>query len=259
MCLIALAWQAHPDFPLVVVANRDEFFDRPTEPAHWWSDPPHLLAGRDQNAGGTWLGLTRDGHFAALTNYRDPGKVRNGAQSRGALVVDALAWRNAGRAAEDAHARSDVYNPFNLLVADRSSLYVVESEAGRPRELEPGVHALSNHLLNTPWPKVEQARNRLTRSLTDTLDMDALAGILRDDRPAPDAALPRTGVSLAWERLLSSSFIRAPGYGTRSTTTIAIHRDGRCRFMEQTWDTAGQESSRRAEDFRITTDASADA
>jgi len=258
VCLIALAWQAHPDYPLVVVANRDEFFERPTEQAHWWPDRP-LLAGRDQSAGGTWLGITRHGHFSALTNYRDPGKIRDGAQSRGALVVDALARGDARQAAEEIHTRSSRFNPFNLLVADRSRLYVVESETNRVVELAPGIHALSNHVMNTPWPKVERARAGLKEALTKPLDLDALAGILRDDRPAPDAVLPSTGVSLEWERLLSSSFIRAPGYGTRSTTTIAIHRDGQCRFMEQTWDATGQESARRTEDFTITTDASAGA
>lgn len=252
MCLIALGWQAHPDFPLVVVANRDEFFERPTEAAHWWPDRPGLLAGRDQSAGGTWLGITRDGHFAALTNYRDPLKVRDDAQSRGALVVDALAYRDAQQAAEQIHARRADFNPFNLLVADRSRIFVVESESNRQHELEPGIHALSNHLLNSPWPKVEQARHRLGQALAGALDMDALAALLRDDRPAPDAALPSTGVSLTWERLLSSAFIRAPGYGTRSTTTITIDRQGECRFIEQTWDTTGQEARRQTHRFTIT-------
>jgi len=251
VCLIALGWRAHPDYPLVVVANRDEFFERPTQAAHWWQDGPELLAGRDLSAGGTWLGVTRDGRFAALTNYRDPSRVSATARSRGRLVLDALIDGNARAAAEAAHSQRSEFNGFNLLVADREALYVVESESGRIHAVDAGIHALSNHLLDTPWPKVERARRQLGVALSAPLDLDALPGLLRDDRPAPDATLPNTGVSLAWERLLSSCFIRAPGYGTRSTTTIAIHRHGECHFIEQTWDETGREAGRVAQRFMI--------
>jgi uncharacterized protein with NRDE domain len=251
MCLIALAWQAHPDYPLVVVANRDEYFERPTEAAHWWPERPDLLAGRDRQAGGTWLGLRRDGRFAALTNYRDPQRQRADADSRGALVLDALEPAQAEAAARQVHAARARFNPFNLLVADRQGLWVVESESGRCSPLPAGVHALSNHLLDTPWPKVRRARERLQAALCADDVAESVAGLLRDDRPAPDAELPDTGIALAWERLLSSSFIRAPGYGTRSTTTVLVHRDGGCRFIEQTWDDTGHERSRVDERFAL--------
>ncbi len=254
MCLIALAWRAHVDYPLVVVANRDEHFDRPTAPAHWWDDAPDLLAGRDLRSGGTWLGMTRSGRFAALTNFRDPQRIRLDAASRGALVVDALRGADPAAASARMLARRDDYNPFNLLIFDGESLLAVESEANRIVRLTPGVHGLSNHLVDTPWPKLACARERLIRALAHLPTIGPLLGTLRDDRPAPDAALPDTGIPKTWERMLSSCFIRAPGYGTRSTTTILVDRHGQCRFIEQSWNSDGQESGRTDELFSIRPD-----
>ncbi|HND25340.1 MAG TPA: NRDE family protein [Rhodocyclaceae bacterium] len=256
MCLILVAWQARADYPLVVAANRDEFFARPAAAAAWWDDAPALFAGRDLEAGGTWLGLSRQGRFAALTNFRDPARVRAGAPSRGALVADFLQGRES---TDDALARLAAegprYNGFNLLLSDGVTLGVFESEAdsGRRagRRLAPGLYALSNHLLDTPWPKVSAGKSRLARALDALPDDTPLRDLLRDDRPAPDAALPRTGVSLAWERMLSSAFIRAPGYGTRCSTVIVRDRFGWTRVVESTWDAHGRESGRVAERFQI--------
>ena len=249
MCLIALAWQVHADYPLIVVANRDEFFARPTAPAHWWNEAPGLLAGRDLSAGGTWLGVTRGSRFAALTNFRDPQRNRDNAASRGALVVEALRSADPAAAAARMLDRRADYNPFNLLIRDGDSLLVVESEAGRIEHLAPGIHGLSNHLVDTPWPKVRRACERLRQSLAQLPVIDPLLGTLRDDRPAPDAELPDTGIPLPWERMLSSGFIRAPGYGTRSTTAVLVDRHGNGRFVEQRWDEDGQESGRTDERF----------
>lgn len=252
MCLIAVAWQHHPDFPLVVVANRDEFFARPAAPAAWWRDTPELLAGRDLSAGGTWLGVSRSGRFAALTNFRDPASLRDDARSRGELVVNSLtATAPADSLAAEVCARRGEYNPFNLLIHDGESLAIVESHAARSRVLPAGIHALSNHLLDTPWPKVQQARQTLEAALDGLPAHEHLLDALRDDRPAPDADLPATGVSLEWERLLSSCFIRAPGYGTRCTTVVTVGRDGICRFTEQRWDEAGAPAGQSREIFRI--------
>jgi uncharacterized protein with NRDE domain len=242
MCLILVAWRAHPDFPLVVAANRDEFFARPTAPAGWWGEAPDILAGRDLQAGGTWLGVNRRGVFAGLTNFRDPSRQRPDAPSRGALVAEGLAGGApvAERLAWLAR-HGGAYNGFNLIFSDGRELAVHESVSGNGQVLGPGIYGLSNHLLDTPWPKVVAAKSRLHTALESLPDTAALLALLRDDRPAPDDALPRTGVSLEWERLLSAAFIRAPGYGTRSSTVILTDRAGRVTFQEWSWNEAGSQ------------------
>lgn len=252
MCLIVVGWQAHPDYPLVVAANRDEFLVRPAVPAHWWTDAPDLLAGRDLEAGGTWMGVSRSGRFAALTNYRDPTLHRPGAPSRGTLVRDCLT------ASDDAQSRLDAvaavsagYAAFNLLVSDGKRLGIHESTTGVVRMLEPGVYGLSNHVLDTPWPKVRLARARFAAGLAQLPAHDAFLSLLRDDTPAPDHHLPETGVSAEWERWLSPAFIRAPGYGTRCSTLIAVHRDGGVIFREWTWDAEGRLASEAIHRFAV--------
>ena len=245
MCLIAIAWQAHPRFPLVVAANRDEFFERPTAAAAWW-DGDRILAGRDLRAGGTWMGVTRDGRFAALTNFRDPGSMRVDAPSRGALVSRFL---ESGDTAEHAAASTAVeaarYNGFNLLVGEiardtnDSELWIVSSrDTPAARPVEPGVHALSNAVLDTPWPKVDVSRAALGNALLahegdrDRL-CESLFALLEDDRLAPDEALPSTGIDREIERALSAAFIRMPHYGTRSSTVWVVDRDGNALFVER--------------------------
>ena len=235
MCLILLAWHAHPDYALVVAANRDEFHARPAVPAHWWPEAPDLLAGRDLEGGGTWLGLTRSGRFAALTNYRDPTLHRAGAPSRGALVRDALASNDAAlRSLQRVATLSRNYAGFNLFVSDGAQLGIHESTTGVVRQLAPGIYALSNHLLDTPWPKVARARERFAAALTrlpqgtrhggatrsEAADAEFL-DLLRDRTPAPDALLPSTGVSPEWERWLSPAFI----VSVRSEPPSPLHRD----------------------------------
>ncbi|HQV13922.1 MAG TPA: NRDE family protein, partial [Denitromonas sp.] len=190
--------------------------------------------------------------FAALTNYRDPTQNRADARSRGDLVVRATTSR-VPAAAFGAHViaeRAD-YNPFNLLVSDGDTLIAVESVTGQCHTLPPGVHTLSNHLLDTPWPKALTARRGLEAAIHAGPDIDALISLLRDDRPAPDAALPDTGVPLAWERMLSSCFIRAPGYGTRCTSIVMRSAEGRMRFVEARWQTDGSPDGRTDEQFDI--------
>ena len=250
MCLILVAWQAHPDYPLVVAANRDEFFARPAAPAGWWQDAPDVFAGRDLEAGGTWLGLSRAGRFAGLTNFRAPQRNQVGTPSRGALVADFLgSTESTAEALARLQREGPRYNAFNLFVSDGDTLGIYESESGAARLLEPGVHALSNHLLDTPWPKVRAGKARLFRALQALPDDTPLVELLRDDRPAPDAELPRTGVSLAWERMLSSAFIRAPGYGTRCSTVIRRDRHGQTHVQETTWNEVGRETGRVIETF----------
>jgi uncharacterized protein with NRDE domain len=245
MCLVLVVWRMHPEFPCVVAANRDEFHARPAAPAGWWADRPQILAGRDLEAGGTWLGVTRAGRFAALTNYRDPQQPRKEAPSRGALVVSML--ESGATVAECLTHLSGIggaYNGFNLLFSDGESLGIYESVRGAGRQLGPGIYGLSNHLLDTPWPKVQIAKSRLEAALLGLGDDAPLLDLLRDDEPAPDGELPRTGASLEWERLLSSAFVRAPDYGTRCSTIIRIERQGRAYFAEWSWGPAGEDIGR---------------
>lgn len=244
MCLIVVGWHAHPDYPLVVAANRDEFLARPATPAHWWTDAPDLLAGRDLEAGGTWMGVTRAGRFAALTNYRDPSQKRTGAPSRGELVRRCLDdRRDTGAVLQDIADLSGDYAGFNLFACDGRTLGIHESTTGSVRFLEPGIYGLSNHVLDTPWPKLRLARQRFTAALDDLPRNDALLALLRDGTPAADEHLPSTGLAAEWERWLSSAFIRAPGYGTRCSTVVTFDRRGQIRFREWTWDDQGELAS----------------
>ncbi len=237
MCLIALAWQAHPDYPLIVMANRDEFYRRPTTPARFWPEAPQLLAGRDLAAGGTWLGVTRQGRFAALTNYRDPA-AGSAQRSRGLLVSGFLqgrlsAWDYAlAVAGEGLH-----YGGFNLLLGDTRALVALSNRGMGPTRLEPGLYGLSNHLLDTPWPKVERAKAGLRQALPE-LTPERLADLLRDDLQADDATLPDTGVGLVMERMLSPLFISSPHYGTRASSVLMLGHE-RAQFLEQTFDEQG--------------------
>lgn len=236
MCLILVAWRAHAGYPLVVAANRDEFFARPTASAAFWKQSPQVLAGRDLQAGGTWMGITRDGRFAALTNFRDPAQNRAGTPSRGALVAEFLTGSESPQDyLERMAARGDEYNGYNLLAGDGESLWWSSNMSGSPRKLEPGIYGVSNHLLDTPWPKVGAGKTALAQALDRLPDDQALLALLRDDGIHPDEHLPQTGISLDWERLLSSAFVKSPDYGTRSSTVLCVDNDGWTSFDEQVW------------------------
>lgn len=240
MCLIAFAWQAHPDYPLILAANRDEYFARPAEPMHWWPDAP-LLAGRDRTGGGTWLALTRSGRLAALTNYRDPTRHRPGAPSRGALVVAAALADSAPLAVLERLAeRKDEYPPFNLIVIDHDEAAILESRTGRVAPIPPGLHVLSNALLNTPWPKAERARELLDAAIFPQPSHERLLALLTDRAHAPDELLPDTGIAPDWERALSAIFVQTPGYGTRCSTLVLRRADGVTEVEEITWNEAGE-------------------
>ena len=239
MCLILLAHEAHPSYRLVLAANRDEFYDRPTEAARFWEDAPRVLAGRDLLHGGTWLGVTRGGRVAALTNFRDPRSKTDGAPSRGFLVSDFLLKTQPAREyLEDLAARARLYNGFNLIAGDARGLFYYSNRSGAPAELKPGVYGLSNHLLDTPWPKVGRGAAALAEAVRrdPTLAPETLFDILADDARAADEFLPDTGVGLELERVLSPLFIRSPVYGTRCSTALLVGTDGRVTFAERTFD-----------------------
>src|SRR5271168_4063064 len=252
MCLILIAWRGRERYPCVIAANRDEFHARPAAPAQWWQTEPQILAGRDLEAGGTWLGITRTGRFAALTNYRDPEQRRKDTPSRGTLVTTILtSTAGAAQTLEYLRGVAAGYNGFNLIFSDGERLAVFESALGQGRELGPGIYGLSNHLLDTPWPKVQNAKSRLSAALAELPDTSAALALLRDDEPAPDDQLPRTGLSLPWERLLSSAFVRAPDYGTRCSTLLRIDQSRRACFDEWTWDSAGAQVGMASLQFEL--------
>jgi uncharacterized protein with NRDE domain len=231
MCLILLSFKQHSRYPVVLAANRDEFYERPSAPVTFWDNAPDILAGRDMKDGGTWLGITRKGRIAALTNYRDPASIKDDAPSRGWLVRDYL-YGTEGPAAylEKIARRADQYNAFNLIAGDASQLYYFSnrdfSNRGRIIELTPGLYGLSNHLLDTSWPKVERGKAALASLLagTEKPGSEEIFTILSDQSRPDDDRLSDTGVGLEWERILSAVFIVSPVYGTRSSTVLMIDR-----------------------------------
>ena len=236
MCLILVAWQVHPDFPLVVAANRDEFFARPTVVAERWTEAPQVVAGRDLEAGGTWLGITDAGRFAAVTNVREPGRPK-GALSRGCLTRDFL----TGTQPPLAYAQSidgDAFSGFNLLLADAHTLCYRSNRDGAARVLPPGIYGVSNHLLDTPWPKLTTAKAGFEDALNHLPDEEAFFDLLADDEIVPDELLPATGVPLDWERLLSAVFVRASGYGTRASTLLLRRKNGTGVLVERSFGAA---------------------
>lgn len=239
MCLIVFAWRPGHPLPLVLAANRDEFYDRAAAPLGEWADIPGLYAGRDLQAGGTWLGMTNGGRFAALTNIRDPRQPR-GARSRGELPLDYLrSDASAPAFLAELALRVDEYSGFNLLLGDRHALYYFNSEEGEIRRLLPGLYGLSNAGLDTPWPKVLRATAALAAAL-DEPRPERLLDLLGDRQQPPRVLLPDTGVGLDWEMLLATVFIVGPGYGTRASTALVIAGDGGVRLVERSFGAEGQ-------------------
>jgi uncharacterized protein with NRDE domain len=235
MCLILLAHGAHPDFPLVIAANRDEYYERPTAMAEFWQDHPHILGGRDLECMGTWLGVTRAGRFAALTNFRDPRELKTDAPTRGRLVSGFLTSQLAPRTyLEEVATLAPRYNGFNLLAGDIDGVYYFCSRAGAVQRVSPGIHGLSNHLLDTPWPKVARGKERLQAALADAPSTEALLELLHDREPAAESELPDTGIGVEMERVLSPALIVSAQYGTRASTAVLFGEDGNVSFTERT-------------------------
>jgi uncharacterized protein with NRDE domain len=240
MCLIAWNWQPDSDLPLLLIGNRDEFYARPTAPLQWWEDAG-ILAGRDLQAGGAWLGVDRRGRLAALTNHRDPGNARSNTPSRGSLVSDFLrGYANAQEYLNQLKPRASDYNPFNLLLFDGQQLMGFESHSARMLALAPGVGGVSNADFNTPWPKL----CRLTQGLEASLQLEAapddatLLSLLADRTVPADAELPRTGIAMETERALSMAFIATPAYGTRANTIVRLGQ-GSGSMLERTHNATG--------------------
>ena len=239
MCLIIFAWHLMPATPLVAAANRDEFYERPSQAANWWTDHPHIYAGRDLQEGGTWMGVTRNSRFAAITNIRAPSERRTDTPSRGHLVKDYLASDLTPQEYVDTiAAEGKDYNGFNLLIGDRKTLIWYSNRGqdnpqnGKP--LYPGIYGMSNALLNDPWHKVVKTRAHFGSLLCTNAPEDAYFDMLADTALAPDNRLPDTGVDLPTERMLSAVCIRSPGYGTRSSTLVRLHAEAEASLREIT-------------------------
>lgn len=242
MCLIAFAVNRHPRYRLVLAANRDEYLDRLAEPARFWSDAPYLLGGRDCLAGGTWLGVTTSGKVAAVTNYRDPRQQTINPPSRGGLVADYLRDQHMTPKELRVHllTHGNDYDGFNLLYGTTTELHYFTNRGGSSGPVKPGIHALSNHLLNTGWPKLTEAKELLTRILQqDDIKAADLFRAMADPSPFANEMLPDTGIGPEFERFLSPIFILGGHYGTRSTTVVLVTNNGEVSFCEQNHDVPG--------------------
>ncbi len=246
MCLILFAVAAHADYPLVIAANRDEYYARPARPLQPWPEAPQLFAGKDLEAGGTWLGITRSGRFAAITNVREGAPREPWQRSRGELTHDFLLGSgSADEFAEFAHTQGENYAGFNLLVGDLSrgihnGLYYCSNRGVSPQRIAAGIYGLSNDRLDTPWPKVETGKRALRELLTRSPTPAALLDILSDRTQPPDSALPTTNLGVELERVYASRFITSPLYGTRASTALLLDNHGHVHIWEQNFDSNGR-------------------
>ncbi|MDN5211422.1 NRDE family protein [Fulvivirgaceae bacterium BMA12] len=235
MCLILFSYNDHPAYKLVLAANRDEFYGRPTKNAGWWDDQPNLLGGKDLKEQGSWLAITRDGKFAAITNYRDPKHIKADAPTRGKLVTDFLLNDHTPEDyLKNLQESGSLYNGFNLIFGHQNEIFYYTNATNFYDKLAPGTYGLSNALLDTPWPKVVKGKNKFNNLLKANHDFPVEHAIkdLRDNHLAPDQELPDTGIGIEKERQLSSMFIEMSGYGTRCTTVITIDKQNEVRFKE---------------------------
>lgn len=248
MCLILFAHNVHPKYKLIVAANRDEFYARPTKPADYWEENPDILAGRDLEAGGTWLGITKQGRLSLLTNFRDLTNIKSDAPSRGHIVSDFLSSNADGREyLNNISAKGELYNGFNIICGDWNNLYYYGNYQQGVHKIETGVHGLSNALLDSPWPKVVKGTENL-KSIIEKNEIDAeqLFELLYDDQTAADNQLPDTGVGYEREKMLSPLFIKSERYGSRCSTVLLVDKNDNVTFVERTYNTS---------DFTFTTAA----
>ena len=252
MCLLLFAWRPDTTHRLVLAGNRDEFHERPAAPADWWGNG--AVGGKDLRAGGSWLAAHRSGRFAVVTNFRESIEEGRGPRSRGELVTGFLeSDLSPEEFAREVARRGRDYAGFNLLLGSPAELAYLSNRGRGPELLEPGVYGLSNHLLDTPWPKLERTRARFAALLRERAPTGALLEMLADRAPAADGGLPDTGIGPEWERLLSSPFIVSLHYGTRCSTILKLLEDGEMQFIECRFDATGDNAGQS--EFRFATDA----
>ncbi len=243
MCLILLSYNNHPSYRLILAANRDEFYDRPTAPLGFWDEAPHVLAGRDLKSGGTWLGVTKTGRICAITNFRDPAVQLIDAPSRGLLVANYLKGNESPQIyLQKVKGDGERYNGFNLLAGNESGIFCCSNRTEDIIRLSPGLYGLSNNLLDTPWPKVAKGKRCLEKILSSNkIDCESIFELLSNRNMPPDSDLPDTGVGIEWERILSPLFIKSDTYGTRSSSIVLIGKEN-ITFMERTYIKNGSNS-----------------
>lgn len=253
MCLIFIALKQHPEYKLIIAANRDEFYNRKTAAADFWTDQTNILAGRDLEAGGTWLGISTSGKISMITNFRDLKHIRSNAPSRGHLVSEYLASTiPADEYMKGIEPKASVYNGFNLLAGTVDEFYYLSNYANGVKHLTQGLYGLSNHLLETPWPKVRRGKEKFESLLKGkNITKASLFNLLFDDTLAPDASLPDTGVGIERERILSSMFIKSPGYGTRCSTVILVDQSDSISFTERVYDLSTFDFSEKTFELKV--------
>lgn len=255
MCLLLIAWKTHPRYRLVLAGNRDEFHDRAATPLNWWTDDARILGGRDVKAGGTWLGVARSGRFGVVTNYRDLQAPVEGAPSRGNLIPRFLTGATSPKEfLDDLRGAAMRYSGFNLLVGGSRALYYFSNRGPKePTALAPGIYGLSNHLLNTPWPKLTRTRGKFTKLLEEPeVIPENLFATLADREQAPADDLPSTGLPNDWERVVSSPFIVNERYGTRCSSVLLVERNGRTTLHERRFDASAVQSGTTRFEFTST-------
>lgn len=251
MCLITFAYHIHPTYKLILVANRDEFYARPTSPAGWWEDHPDILGGRDLEAMGTWMGINKNGRFAAVTNYRDLRNLKSNARTRGDLPTDFIKGTPSPKDyVSDVHKEGDHYNGFNLIAMDDELAYV-SNYAEETFELNFGLYGLSNALLDTPWTKVEKAKSSLNKLIQKEFQLEDLIEMMQDPETAPDESLPDTGLDYEREKAISAMCIKTSDYGTCCTTAVRIDYKGHVEFMEKSYPVGDRKDQTVAFDFKI--------
>lgn len=240
MCLLFLSIDNHPNYKLILAGNRDEFYNRKTASARFWQDHENILGGRDLEAGGTWLAMTRQGRVAMVTNYRDPQNINPHAPSRGHLVSDFLLnGEYPGEYLKRVSGNGKVYNGFNLIVGNQNELWYYSNYGKGVEKLAPGFYGLSNHLLETSWPKVVRGKEKIRPLINaPVIDPEKVLDVLYDNQVAADELLPRTGLPLELERAVSSMFIKSEGYGSRCSTVVLIDKNNQVLFTERVYDTS---------------------
>lgn len=254
MCLVFISIHNHPDYKLIIAANRDEFYARKTLPAHYWEDHPHIVGGRDGEASGTWMAMSKQGKISMVTNYRDPFNINPKAPSRGQLVSDFLLNGDTPNDyLNQVEKKAKAYNGFNLVLGSPDELYYYSNYKQGIEKMPSGLHGLSNHLLNSPWPKVERGVGKM-KSILDSkkIEPEKLFDALYDDQPAPKEKLPDTGVGQERELVLSSMFIKSPNYGTRCSTVVMVDRDNQVQYSERVYDLTTFDYTVNTFEFKIT-------
>jgi uncharacterized protein with NRDE domain len=253
MCLIFISVNDHPKYKLIVAANRDEFYQRKTAAVSEWHDHPGVIGGRDMEAQGTWMAMTKGGKIGMVTNYRDLKNINPSAPTRGQLVTDFLFNDyDTESYLKEIHLKASQYNGFNLVIGSLDELYYYSNYQSKIVKLNKGFYGLSNHLLDTPWPKVKRGKEKMKSVLSQSDPRpSALFEVLTDEKIAPDDQLPSTGLDIERERALSAMFIKSPNYGSRCSTVVLVDNDNNVSYIERVYDLETFDHTEKEFDWKI--------